>query len=113
MYKVVMVDNYLDSKKTEIHEKEFENLAEAEDAYAGVFGQVKNLILEVLKLMSASDKEQASVMEQIIAVVKELELDEEIELNAREERFLYVGKNCIEFCLAGKHIVAKIVESAH
>lgn len=109
MYKVIMIDNYLDSKKAEIYEKEFEKLEEAEEAYAGVFGQAKNLILELLKLISEADKEQAPIMQQIIAVVQDIELDEEIELNAREERFLFVEKNGIEFSLAGKHIVAKIV----
>ena len=109
MYKVVMLDNYLDSQKAEIHEKEFETLEAAEEAYAGLFGHVKNLILEVLGMMLEADKAQALVMQQIIDVVKEIELNEEIELSNREERFLFAEKNCIEFSLAGKHVVAKIV----
>ena len=109
MYKVVIVDNYLDSEKVEIYEKEFETLEAAEVAYAGVFEQTKNLILEVLKLMLEIDKTQAPVLKQIIDVVNELELNEDIELNNREGRFLLVEKNCIEFSLAGKHIIAKVV----
>lgn len=109
MYKVVMVDNYLDSKKVEIHEKECETLETAEVAYAILFEQAKKLILEILEHMLEMDKAQAPVMQQIIDVVNEIELNEEIELNNREERFLFVEKNHIEFSLAGKHIVAKIV----
>ena len=43
MYKVVMLDNYLDSKKVEVYEKEYETLDDAEYAYAEVFEQVKKL----------------------------------------------------------------------
>lgn len=110
MYKVVMLENYLDSQKEEIYEKEYETLEAAEEAYAGLFGQAKKLILEVLKLMLELDKEQAAVMQQIIDIVKDIELNEEIELNNRDDRFLLIEKNCIEFSLAGKHIIAKIVK---
>ena len=110
MYKVVMVENYLDSKKIETYGKECETLEAAEEAYAGLFEQAKMLILEVLRLMSELDKAQAPVMQQIIDVVNDLELNEEIELNNRDERFLLIEKNCIEFSLAGKHIIAKLVE---
>ena len=109
MYKVVMADNYLDSKKVEIHEKECDTLEAAEAAYAIVFEQAKELILKVFEQMLEMDKAQASVMQQIIDVVNEIELNEEIELNNREERFLFAEKNHIEFSLAGKHIIAKIV----
>ena len=109
MYKVIMADNYLDSKKVEIHEKECETLETAEVAYAILFEQAKKLILEILEYMLEMDKAQAPVMQQIIDVVNEIELNEEIELNNREERFLFVEKNHIEFSLAGKQIVAKIV----
>ena len=110
MYKVVMLENYLDSQKEEIYEKEYETLEAAEEAYAGLFGQAKKLILEVLKLMLELDKEQAAVMQQIIDIVKDIELNEEIELNNRDDRFFFLFKNCIEFSLAGKHIIAKIVK---
>ena len=110
MYKVVMLENYLDSQKEEIYEKEYETLEAAEEAYAGLFGQAKKLILEVLKLMLELDKEQAAVMQQIIDIVKDIELNEEIELNNRDDRFLLIEKNCIEFSQAGKHIIAKIVK---
>ena len=109
MYKVVMWDNYLDSQKMEVHEKEYETLDDAECAYAGVFEQVKKLIVAVLEMMLEMDKTQASVVQQIIDVVNEIELNREIELTTGEGRFLFVDKNCIEFSLAGKHIVAKIV----
>ena len=109
MYKVIMADNYLDSEKVEIHEKECETLEAAEEAYAMLFEQAKRLILKVLELMAEMDKAQKPVMQQIINVVNEIELNEEIELNNRGERFLFVEKNSIEFSLAGKHIVAKVV----
>ena len=109
MYKVVMLDNYLDSKKVEVYEKEYETLDDAEYAYAEVFEQVKKLIVAVLEMMLEMDKTQASVVQQIIDVVNEIELNGEIELTTGEGRFLFVDKNCIEFSLAGKHIVAKIV----
>lgn len=110
MYRVVMADNYLDSSKAELYEKAFETLDAAEDAYADLFGHVKKLILELLKVMLEADKAQAPVMQQIIDVVTDIEQNEEIELNSREGRFLLVEKNCIEFSLAGKHIAAKIIE---
>lgn len=110
MYKVVMLDNFLDSQKLESYEKECETLEAAEKEYADLFGQAKKLILEVLNWMLELDKAQAPVMQQIIDVVNDLELNEEIELNNRDERFLLMEKNCIEFSLAGKHIIAKIVE---
>ena len=56
------------------------------------------------------DKAQATVMQQIIDVVNDFEVNEEIELNNGDSRFLLIEKNSIEFSLAGKHIVAKIVE---
>ena len=111
MYKVVMLDNYLDSEKMEIYEKEYEKLEAAEEMYAGLFEQTKKLILEVLKLMLEMDKAQAPVMQQIIDVVNDIEINEEIELNNKEGRFFFIEKNSIEFSLAGKHIVAKIVKA--
>ena len=110
MYKVIMLDNYLDSQKMEVYEKACENLESAEEVYAGLFLQVKKLILEMLKLMLEADKTQALVIQQIIDTVNDIELNEDIELKAGDETFLSVEKNNIEFCLAGKHIVAKIVE---
>ena len=110
MYKVIMLDNYLDSAKAEIYEKECATLEEAEEAYEGLFEQAKTLILEVLKLLAKADEEQAHVIMQIIDVVSELELNEEIELNSGDSRFLLVEKNHIEFSLAGKHIIGKIGE---
>ena len=84
MYKVVMADNYLDSKKVEIYEKECKTLEEAEEAYLIAFRQAKMLILDVLHMMAEMDKAQVPVLQQIIEVVDNLGLNEEIELNNKE-----------------------------
>ena len=110
MYKSIIVDNYLDSAKAEIYEKECATLEEAEEAYVVIFSQAKTLILEILEFLSEADKEQSQVIKQIIDVVSDLEINEEIELTSGEERFLQIEKNLIEFSLAGKHIVGKVVE---
>lgn len=41
MYKVIMMDNYLDTKKLNIYEKTYETLEEAEEAYSEIFRLAK------------------------------------------------------------------------
>lgn len=110
MYKVIMMDNYLDTKKLNIYEKTYETLEEAEEAYSEIFRQAKKLILEELGQLLKINRTQETVIQQIIDVVNEINRDEDIELNANEGRFLFVIKNCMEFNLAGKQIVTKIIQ---
>lgn len=110
MYKITMRDNYLENQEIQLHEKKVETLEEASQVYEEIFTHVKNLIVEVLKLMQSIDVHQAGILQQIIDVVNELEVNEELELDARGERFLTSRENWIEFTLAGKEISLKVEE---
>jgi len=108
MYKITMRDNYLENQEIQLHEKIVDTLEEASEVYREIFEHVKNLIVEVLKLMLALDEQQADVLQQIIDVVNEIEVNEGLELDARGERFLFADENRIEFTLAGKEISLKV-----
>lgn len=109
-YKMTVKENMMDSSKFETFEKETVTLEEASALYAGYFPLAINLIVEFYKVLMAQNEELAPVFSQIIGVLQDLEVNEEIVLNASDEPFFTSDENFMEFNLAGKYLIAKVEE---
>ena len=108
MYKMIYVDNCEQRENYDIFEKEFETKEEADRVYEELFSLVKASIVEEMEGYISVNPQMSQVLQQIIEVIKNLNMDEEIVLKAQETPFLTMDKGQLEFTFMNRHIVLKM-----
>lgn len=107
MYKITYIDNCIDRKKYDVFEKKIEVKEEAETLYTELFALVKESMTEEFEGLISANSDMAPVLQQIKDVVKELNVDDEIELKAQDRPFLTMDIGRLEFTFLNRHIVLK------
>lgn len=108
MYQIIYIDNCIDREKYDIYEKKIEVKEDADKLYAELFALVKESMMEEFDGLISINPDMALVLQQIKDVVKELNVDDEIELKTQESPILVMGAGKLEFTFLNRHIVLKL-----